>query len=111
MADRCDELGYKDGEAVSGLAEVEVSAIDDLWTMGDHRLLCGDATSIHAIEQVMGGEQAEMTVTDFPYNVNYTQKTVADPRNISSDNLGDDFEQFLYDAFVSIFLGTSSRLE
>ena len=78
--------------------------------MGDHhRLLCGDATSIDAIKQVMGGEQAEMTFTDFPYNVNYTQNTVAGPRKIANDNLGDDFEQFLYDAFVNILLATKRR--
>ena len=110
-ADLREQLGNTDEDAVPGLAKVMVSVPDDLWTMGDHhRLLCGDATSIHAIEQVMGGEQAEMTFTDFPYNVNYTQKTVAGPRKIANDNLGDDFEQFLYDAFVNILLATKGAV-
>ena len=110
-ADLREQLGNTDEDAVPGLAKVVVSVPDDLWTMGDHhRVLCGDATSIHAIEQVMGGEQAEMTFTDFPYNVNYTQKTAAGPRKIANDNLGDDFEQFLYDAFVNILLATKGAV-
>ena len=110
-ADLDEELGRTDEDAVPGLAKVVVSVPDDLWTMGDHhRLLCGDATSIDAIKQVMGGEQAEMTFTDFPYNVNYTQNTVAGPRKIANDNLGDDFEQFLYDAFVNILLATKGAV-
>ena len=43
----------------------------DLWQLGDHRLLCGDATKKEDIERLMGGEKADMVFTDPPYGVNY----------------------------------------
>jgi hypothetical protein len=41
----------------------------DLWILGHHRLLCGDARDAHAFESLMGGETAQMVFTDPPYNV------------------------------------------
>jgi 16S rRNA G966 N2-methylase RsmD len=43
----------------------------DLWKLGEHRLLCGDATNIQHVEMLMGGEKADMVFTDPPYGVNY----------------------------------------
>ena len=43
----------------------------DLWRVGDHRLLCGDSTKREDVGRVMGGEKAEMMVTDPPYGVEY----------------------------------------
>jgi DNA modification methylase len=97
------EFGKTDEDAVPEKAQVAVSVPGDLWTLGTHRVLCGDSTSIGAIEQAMAGEQAAMTFTDPPYNVNYEQRTTTlGPRRIANDNLGDGFEQFLYDACVNV---------
>lgn len=52
-------------------AEV-VSKLGDLWQLGEHRLLCGDATSGFHLAELMGNEQAEMVFTDPPYNVDYS---------------------------------------
>src|SRR5690606_935046 len=41
----------------------------DLWELGRHRLLCADATKPESLEQLMGGELAQMEFTDPPYNV------------------------------------------
>ena len=41
----------------------------DLWHLGDHRLLCGDATNPEDIERLLGGSRAAMAFTDPPYNV------------------------------------------
>lgn len=46
-----------------------VSAVGDLWLLGRHRLLCGDAKSAEAFERLMGDERADMVFTDPPYNV------------------------------------------
>ena len=46
-----------------------VSRPGDLWLLGDHRLLCGDATVLTNVERVLGGSLADMSWTDPPYNV------------------------------------------
>jgi DNA modification methylase len=48
-----------------------VSRIGDVWSMGRHRLLCGDATLKESVERLMQGELADMAFTDPPYNINY----------------------------------------
>lgn len=61
--DPADELGRF---AAAGTA---VSTRGDLWQLGEHRLLCGDATKAEDIVRLMAGEQASMLITDPPYNV------------------------------------------
>lgn len=43
-----------------------VSRLGDLWLLGRHRLLCGDATRVADFERLMGGERAQMVFTDPP---------------------------------------------
>jgi len=49
--------------------EDPVSKLGDLWLLGDHRLLCGDSTKAEDVERVMGGEKANLCLTDPPYGV------------------------------------------
>ena len=110
-ADLTEELGKTDEDAVPETAEVAVSIPGDLWKLGNHRVLCGDATAMTAIEQVMAGERAEMTFTDPPYNVNYEQRSkTSGRRRIANDNLGAGFEPFLYDACVNILAVTKGAV-
>ncbi len=51
---------------------VAASKLGDLWCLGDHRLLCGDSTSIKDVHRVMAGEKAALVATDPPYLVDYT---------------------------------------
>lgn len=53
------------------LSEDAVSALGDLWLLGNHRLLCGDATVITDVERLMDGARADMIFTDPPYGVDY----------------------------------------
>ena len=46
----------------------------DLFTLGKHRILCGDSTMIDDVEKLMGGAKADMLLTDPPYNIDYTAK-------------------------------------
>ena len=72
-----------------------------MWQIGRHRLICGDATIQTDIDKLMGGELADMTFTDPPYNVNYEGGTGL---TIQNDSMSDSkFYQFLYDAYVSMF--------
>ena len=43
----------------------------DVWVMGEHRVMCGDSTSIDAVEKLMNGQKADMVFTDPPYGVDY----------------------------------------
>jgi DNA modification methylase len=68
----------------------------DLWTLGRHRLLCGDATNAADIERLMGGNKANIVLTDLPYGVGYESKA----GKIKNDNLTDaQFYDFLLAAF------------
>ncbi len=49
-----------------------VSQIGDLWVLGDHRLLCGDSTSLEDVQRVMDNDKAKLVATDPPYLVDYT---------------------------------------
>jgi DNA modification methylase len=60
----------------------------DLFQLGDHRLLCGDATKKEDVERLMGGHKADMVFTDPPYNVNYgiSKNPRHKIRNLVGDN-------------------------
>ncbi len=88
-----------------GVPEVQVAVVTvqgDLWILGDHRLLCGDATILADVEKVLDGGLADMVFCDPPYNVNYgatmKDKLRGTNRTIANDNLGAEFAQFLLDA-------------
>ena len=71
----------------------------DLWQLGDHRLLCGDSTKAEDIARLLGKEQADLWITDPPYNVNYEGGT-DEKLKIANDNMNSgDFFQFLKGAF------------
>lgn len=81
--------------------EEPVTKRGDLWKLGNHRLLCGDARSISDMERLMGGVKADLYLTDPPYNVDYTGKT-KDALKIENDKMTDEaFRQFLYEAFLA----------
>ena len=63
--------GLTDEDAVPELPETPVSVLGDIWLLGNHRLMCGDSTSIDAVERLMDGAKADMVFTDPPYGVDY----------------------------------------
>lgn len=81
-------------------AEMEkpcITKTGDLWLLGNHRLVCGDSTKQETYELLMNGKQANLVVTDPPYNVNYEGSA----GKIKNDNLENEkFYQFLFDAFT-----------
>lgn len=75
------------------------SKLGDVYQLGRHRLMCGDSTNLTDVEKLMGGNLADMLLTDPPYNVDYEGKT-KDKLKIENDKMeNDDFRQFLVDAF------------
>jgi len=93
--------GLTDEDAVPELQAEPVSKLGDVWVLGKHRVMCGDSTSIEALEQLCGGQLVDMWLTDPPYNVAYEGKT-KDALTIKNDSMADDqFRQFLRDSYVA----------
>ncbi len=69
----------------------------DIWTVGRHRLMCGDATSAEDVAALMDGKKANLIVTDPPYNVAFKSGSGLSIQNDSMK--GDDFYTFLYNSF------------
>ena len=87
--------GLTDEDAVPDVPEQPVTVEGDVWLLGRHRLMCGDSTSIDAVERLMDGGKADMVFTDPPYNIDY--QGVKDKRDkIKNDKMSDeDFVDFL----------------
>lgn len=72
----------------------------DIWQLGDHYLMCGDSTSAEDVDRLMDGTLADLSVTDPPYNVDYTGKT-AEKLKIGQDKMSNGaFHDFLVAAFT-----------
>jgi DNA modification methylase len=63
--------GLTDEDAVPDVPENPVTVLGDVWLLGDHRLMCGDSTSIDAVDKLMAGQKADMVFTDPPYGMSY----------------------------------------
>lgn len=102
--DEPDGEGETDDDAVPELLEMPISRPGDVWSLGGHRLLCGDSTVTESYDRLLDGEQVDMVFTDPPYNVNYANsakdKMRGKDRAILNDNLGDGFYDFLLAALT-----------
>ena len=102
--DEPDNEGQTDEDAVPEVAETPISRPGDVWVMGQHRLLCGDATVAASYEVLLEGGLVDMVFTDPPYNVNYANsakdKMRGKDRAILNDNLGEGFYDFLLAALT-----------
>ena len=72
----------------------------DIWTVGRHRLMCGDATSAEDVSALMDGKKANLILTDPPYGVSFKSSSGL---TIQNDSMKDDeFYTFLYNAFTNM---------
>ncbi len=98
--------GLTDEDAVPEVSETPISRPGDVWIMGPHRLLCGDATVAASYDALLQGTPVDMVFTDPPYNVNYANsakdKMRGKDRAILNDNLGDGFYDFLLAALTQM---------
>lgn len=72
--------GLTDEDAVPEVADEPITVLGDVWILGNHRLMCGDSTSIDAVDKLMDGGKADMVFTDPPYGM----KLDADYSDMSS---------------------------
>src|ERR687891_68167 len=91
-----------------------VAHTGDLWLLGDHRLLCGDATNSGDVARLAGKTRANMAFTDPPYNVSYGNHGGAPQtgrrRGIQNDDLGESFYDFLMQACQNLLTFTDGAV-
>ena len=93
--------GVKDDDFDVGaeLAQPTMTKPGDIWTLGRHRLICGDSTKTETYDLLMGSTKANLVITDPPYNVNYEGSA----GKIKNDNMADEaFYNFLLDAYTQM---------
>ena len=99
-----DEDEEEEEEAVDDdfdpeLPEEPKSKLGDIYQLGRHRLMCGDSTDVDSVRKLMNGNEADLLLTDPPYNVNYEGGT---GMTIQNDNMEDaEFRKFLATAFFA----------
>jgi len=97
-----DDAGAEDDDFDLSAALEKASFVEkgDLWTVGKHRLLCGDATSPEDVSRLMDGKTANLILTDPPYGVSFK---ASDGLTIENDSLkGNEFYKFLLSAFTNM---------
>ncbi|TXH87615.1 MAG: site-specific DNA-methyltransferase [Rhodoferax sp.] len=96
--------GQTEDDAVPEVPVTPISRPGDVWELGNHRLLCGDATDPASYDTLMTDAKADIVFTDPPYNVDYANsakdKMRGKDRPILNDNLGDGFYDFLLAALT-----------
>ena len=104
--------GLTDEDSVPELPEEPVTKLGDVWLCGKHRVMCGDSTSIDAVEKLMDGNKADMVFTDPPYGMTYGGGALAGstPKGalvkahgmiMGDDKRGDDLIALIRDALLS----------
>jgi DNA modification methylase len=93
--------GLVDEDQTPEVKDFALTSPGDLWMLGNHRLLCGDSTSIDAVEGLMDGQKADLVFTDPPYNVDY-QGYTEEKLKIQGDKMTpEQFQEFLSSVFSS----------
>jgi site-specific DNA-methyltransferase (adenine-specific) len=93
--------GLTDEDAVPDVPDEPKTKLGDIYILGNHRLMCGDSTSIDAVEKLMDGQLADQLVTDPPYNIAYEGGSKKRDQ-IKNDEMADEeFRQFLKDVYIA----------
>ena len=102
--------GATDADAVPEARPNPISKLGDVWVLGKHRVMCGDSTSIDAVETLTQGQKVDMVFTDPPYGVDY-KGIKNDDRSGLEDLLRSAFGNFLAAAKsgASIYVFHSDR--
>ena len=93
-----EEDDFSDEDAEKAEPRVKLG---EIWQLGEHRLMCGDSTDVDSVSMLMDGKEADLYITDPPYNVDYKGGT-KDALKILNDSMDDNsFRNFLYNAFIA----------
>lgn len=106
-----EEDDFNEQEELEKITEPKIK-LGEVWTLGRHRLMCGDSTHLDDVEKLMAEQKARMLFTDPPYGVNYVenivkgekQKTTKHKDVLNDDLKADKLKGFLLLAFHNAFL-------
>ena len=87
--------GLTDEDEVPEISEETVSREGDIWILGNHRVMCGDATSIDAVDKLLNKNKVDMIYTDPPYNVSFNGRS-----GKHDVIMNDDLEDKVFDNFI-----------
>ena len=94
--------GLTDEDDVPEVPDNPITKRGDVWVLGNHRLMCGDSTSIDEVEKLMAGQKADMVFTDPPYNVAFNGRS-GKHEVIKNDNLTEgEFRSFIEQVCATI---------
>lgn len=95
--------GLVDEDSTPDLVEDPITVEGDIWLLGNHRLMCGDSTSIDAVDKLMDGNKADMVFTDPPYGINEkgdrSARNTGLAKNHNFKDFKDDSIQYAIDAY------------
>jgi DNA modification methylase len=97
------EEGLTDEDSVPEAPETPVTVEGDVWVLGNHRLMCGDSTSIDAVDKLMDGGKADMVFTDPPYGIDFAPQRGTHGKILNDALDGAEFDNFLDDVFGAAF--------
>lgn len=95
--------GLTDEDAVPDVPEEPKTKLGDIYQLGKHRLMCGDSTSIDAVDKLMDGTYPDLVHTDPPYGMNAVSKSSVLKKNYKINILGDNNSDVAKDAFNLIY--------
>ena len=94
------DIADDDFDLTAALEKASFVELGDIWTVGKHKVMCGDATSPEDVEMLMDGKKANLVLTDPPYGVSFK---ASDGLTIQNDSLkGKEFYNFLLAAFKNM---------
>lgn len=91
------EPGLTDEDATPEVPETPVSVLGDVWLLGKHRLMCGDSTSVDAVDKLTEAQAPDMVFTDPPYGIAHSGKGIT-----ANGVQGNDFGEIMGDQDVTV---------
>ncbi len=96
--------GLTDEDAVPETPVEPKTKLGDIYQLGNHRLMCGDSTSIDAVEKLMDGGKADVLFTDPPYGIDFAPQRGTHGKILNDALTGTEFDDFLDDVFGAALL-------